>query len=136
MELVAAAIIRDGNRVLLARRSARLRLPGRWEFPGGKVEEWETPEQCLVRELHEELGIEINVHQQLTESTYTYEHGTFKILAFLVEWVSGEIATLVHDRVEWVKITDLNHFELLAGDLPIAAALASTTTRNAEASAR
>src|SRR5690348_7019902 len=57
--VVAAAIINDKNEVLLAERPKGKRLPGKWEFPGGKVESHESPEQALVRELHEELGIEV-----------------------------------------------------------------------------
>ncbi len=57
--VVAAALINDNNEVLLAQRPAGKRLAGKWEFPGGKVEAEESPEAALVRELHEELGIEI-----------------------------------------------------------------------------
>ncbi len=125
MDSVAAAIIQHGDRVLIGLRSRRSPLPGAWEFPGGKVEPHETPEQCLVRELKEELRISVRVVAPFMENVHAYPHGTFQILSFRVEWVSGLIEPLIHDRVEWVRVDDLRRYNLVAGDIPIAAALAS-----------
>ena len=123
MHLVAAAIIERSGSVLLARRSADSRLPGKWEFPGGKVEPHESPEQCLVREIAEELDITVRVTRFFTESTYRYEHGTFRVLAFRTEWLSGTLNPRIHDAVEWVRVCDLGSVNLVGADVPIAAAL-------------
>ena len=72
---VAAAIIRSGEEILLTRRKPGEKLAGYWEFPGGKIEENETIQQCLEREIHEELNIYINAGKVITSSIHTYKHG-------------------------------------------------------------
>jgi mutator protein MutT len=121
--VVTAAIIRKNGSVLLARRSPGQKLAGFWEFPGGKVEGGETPEQCLARELYEELGILTRIGEKCAESSHEYEHGSFRILAYLVDNISGELKSNVHDRLEWVKVDDVDRYQLLPADLPILAAL-------------
>ena len=123
MELVTAAIIQRGECVLLGRRSPHSRLGGRWEFPGGKVELGETPEECLVRELKEELRITVEVTGPFLETHHDYDHGSFRILCFRAEWVSGELDPQVHDRVEWVHLRDIHEYPLLPADIPISLAL-------------
>jgi len=124
VKIVAAAIIEKDGKVLIARRALHSNHAGMWEFPGGKVEEGETPQECLARELFEELNIRGNVGNHLCSSEYQYEHGSFKIEAFYVQWM-GEITVLKdHDRVEWVKSRDLESYELLPADIPIARLLA------------
>jgi 8-oxo-dGTP diphosphatase len=117
--VVTAAIIRRVDCVLLARRSPGEKLAGSWEFPGGKVEAGETPEGSLARELLEELGIGVRIGGRVAESSYEYEHGTFRVIAYLVDWISGEPSPNVHDRLEWVKIDDLTSYQLLPADIPI-----------------
>ena len=101
-KFVTAAIIRRDDRVLLARRSSGQKLAGFWEFPGGKFEAGETPESCLARELEEELGIGVHVGRKFAESLHQYDHGNFRIVAFIADWIAGELRARVHDRVEWV----------------------------------
>ncbi|MEI6377066.1 MAG: (deoxy)nucleoside triphosphate pyrophosphohydrolase [bacterium] len=126
MRLVTAAIIQKENTVLLARRGPGSTLSGFWEFPGGKVEEGETPEQCLIRELEEELNISCRVEGLLCESIYTYDHGCFKILALHTEWIRGDLSLKDHDEVRFVPIKDLYDYRLLPADIPIARQLNST----------
>jgi 8-oxo-dGTP diphosphatase len=120
-KVVTAAIIRANGSVLLARRASGENLAGFWEFPGGKVENGETSEECLARELQEELGIQTVVGRKCAESSYQYDHGNFRIVAYFVEWLAGDLRPRVHDRVEWVKIRDLGEYQLLPADGPIAA---------------
>jgi 8-oxo-dGTP diphosphatase len=122
-KVVTAAIIRKGSRVLLARRSSEGRLAGFWEFPGGKVESGETPEESLARELFEELGITTRIGKKMTESSYQYEHGNFRIIAYSVDWISGEPSPNVHDRLDWVKIDNLTDYQVLPADVPIVESL-------------
>jgi 8-oxo-dGTP pyrophosphatase MutT (NUDIX family) len=82
--------------------------------------EWE---ESLARELFEELGITARIGKKVAESSYRYEHGNFRIVAYSVEWISGEPSPSVHDRLEWVKIDDLNRYRLLPADIPIAESL-------------
>ena len=121
--LVTAGIIRKNGSVLLARRSPGEKLAGFWEFPGGKVENGETPEACLVRELKEELGIQTRVGEKFSENLYQYDHGRFCIVAYFVDWITGDPRPNVHDRLEWVKIDDLMGYKLLPADISIAESL-------------
>jgi 8-oxo-dGTP diphosphatase len=121
--IVTAAIIRKDDSVLLARRSPNDRLAGFWEFPGGKVEVGESPEQSLARELFEELGIVAQIGEKVAESYYAYEHGTFRIIAYFVDRISGKPTPNEHDRLDWVKVEDLTRYQLLPADVPIAESL-------------
>jgi 8-oxo-dGTP diphosphatase len=122
-KIVTAAIIRKDGCVLLARRCSGEKLAGFWEFPGGKVEFGETPEESLARELLEELGIVACVGKRVAESSHQYEHGSFRVMAYLIDHVKGEPRPNVHDQLDWVKIDDLASYQLLPADVPIAASL-------------
>jgi 8-oxo-dGTP diphosphatase len=115
--VVAAAIIRKNGSVLIARRSAGQKLAGFWEFPGGKVEEGETPEECLARELAEELGILTRIGEKCAESLHQYDHGNFRVVAYLVDCIGGEPRPTVHDRLDWVEIDDLRGYQLAPADI-------------------
>lgn len=119
MKIVTAAILRQGPTVLIARRLGGVHA-GRWEFPGGKVEPGESDEECLVRELREEFGIEASVGPLVAESVYDYGAGTICLRAFETVWLSGAMRPTVHDRIEWVRPADLLTFDLLPADVPIA----------------
>ena len=120
MKDVTAAIIIKGQNVLIARRAPGEKHAGSWEFPGGKVEPGETPEACLKRELEEEFGIEAEVQEYISSSLYEYPQGTIRLLAYQVKIHQEEIQLRVHDRYEWVGVTQLLNYELLPADVPIA----------------
>lgn len=120
MKKVTAAIIIKENKVLIMRRAPGEKFAGSWEFPGGKIEECETPELCLVRELKEELNIEAVVMRFFCKSIYEYPQGNIQLLAYIVEITNGVIQLLVHDKLEWVNKENLLDFELLPADMPIA----------------
>jgi 8-oxo-dGTP diphosphatase len=128
--VVTAAIIRKGNCVLLARRRPGEKLAGFWEFPGGKVESGETPEGSLARELFEELGIAARIGKRVAESSHQYEHGSFRVIAYLIDYVEGEPRPNVHDRLDWVKIDDLAGYQLLPADFPIVTSLQKLSDLN------
>ncbi len=120
MRNVTAAIIKKDSRVLLTRRGPRENLAGMWEFPGGKIEVGETPEECLKRELHEELDIDTTITKFFAETSYKYTDGEIKLLFFNAEINNGRINLKVHDKYEWVAINDLTKYDLLPADIPIA----------------
>ena len=122
-KVVTAAIIRRSGSVLLARRSSGEKLAGFWEFPGGKVEDGETPEGCLARELHEELGIRVLIGRRFAESLHEYDHGNFRIIAYFADWIAGDLTGRVHDRLEWVKNCRYRRLSAPPADVPIAALL-------------
>jgi 8-oxo-dGTP diphosphatase len=123
--VVTAAIIEKAGAVLIVRKGPGKRHAGRWEFPGGKVEAGEGPEECLQREIMEELRIRVRVRGFVCESRYRYPHAAIRLLAYRVDWLSGEIRLSDHDAVGWVRPRDLTGWDLLPADLPIAEALAA-----------
>lgn len=120
MKDVTAAIIFNKGQVLIARRARGEKHAGGWEFPGGKIELGETPEQCLKRELLEEFGIEVRVNDFVAESIYEYPMGSIRLLAYLVDILAGDIRLSVHDDYQWVKLENLLNYNLLPADIPIA----------------
>ena len=121
--VVAAAILVENGRVLLARRPPGDRLAGRWELPGGKLEPGESPEDCLARELAEERGIEASVGSLFAKSTYRYPHATIQLIAFWVDTWSGEPVLRAHDSYVWSDPRDLGELLLAPADIPILARL-------------
>lgn len=120
MKTVAAAIIERNGQVLLARRAANSKYPGHWEFPGGKVENGESLQQCLSRELNEELGIIAIIGTHFCTIGYEYHDGHFKIEAFWTQWEGGTLSLNEHDMVEWVSVDNIESYQLLPADVFIA----------------
>ncbi len=120
MKDVTAAIIYKNGKVLIARRAPGESFAGGWEFPGGKIEQGETPEQCLKRELQEEFGVRALIKDFIAESIYEYSTGSIRLLAYVAEVVAGDMKLSVHDDYAWVDINDLLTYDLLPADIPIA----------------
>jgi len=121
MKLVAAAIISNNSRkILLARRKKGEILEGYWEFPGGKIEKGETPQQCIERELSEELGIYAKGKKIIGESIYTYKEGTIKLIGVITEIKNQDFKLKVHDKVQWVSISEILTYKLAPADISIA----------------
>lgn len=123
-KLVTAAIMMEERRVLIAKRRAVKSLTGGWEFPGGKVEEGESLEQCLAREMKEEFGIDVEVGAFFGESLYDYENGTIRLMAYWTRWMGGEISLNVHEEFRWVLPEELERYDFLPADIPLAEKLA------------
>ena len=123
MKLVTAAIIRDGENVLVVRRGPGEKLAGYWEFPGGKVELPETLQECLERELFEELDIATKVTKVVAVSDYKYDNGAIKLVALEAEILHGEITLSVHDKLRWLTPSEILELKLAPADIPIAQAL-------------
>ena len=117
--LVTAAVIFDGENVLITRRPEGKRHAGFWEFPGGKVDPGESPEIALKRELLEELDVEINVNRVFEVVYYRYEWGAVLILAYACQLLSGPLRNLGVAEHRWVAPTDLESFSILPADKPI-----------------
>ena len=127
MKIVTAGVISSESRkVLLVRRAPNQLLGGHWEFPGGKVEPNESEEECLMRELAEELSIDVEVGDLVAESHYTYEHGEFLLKAYEVRIVKGKPVLTVHDQMVWVEPAQLREYRLSPADVPIAIGLFNT----------
>ena len=120
---VAAAIIVQEGCVLLARRQPGASLAGFWEFPGGKMEKGESPQQCLQRELREELEITAEVGPVIAENIHYYEDKTVHLLALKTTILTGIPQKKVHDRVAYISLHHLLSMKLAPADIPIAAAI-------------
>lgn len=120
---VAAAVVIQNKTCLITRRSPGQSLAGAWEFPGGKIEPGEIPEQCLVRELQEELSIKVSVGQFIGESRFEYPSGSIVLMAYQADWISGKLTLSVHDAYAWVTEQQLCLYNYPPADLPIIQAL-------------
>jgi 8-oxo-dGTP diphosphatase len=116
---VTAAILDKDGKILIAKRKKDDPLKKKWEFPGGKVEPGETPEECLVRELEEELGIKSKIGRFVCSSQYKYPHISIDLLAYTVEYISGEFRAIDHEEIKWVKPSELNLYDFPEADKPI-----------------
>jgi len=119
MRKVAAAVIEDGAKVLVARRKPGGRFGGLWEFPGGKVEAGETPQAALVREIKEEMGLTIEVGESLGLFPFRSSENPFGLLAFRATVRGGEIGLADHDRFRWSRPSELDPSEFAPADVPL-----------------
>ena len=115
---VAAAVIRDGERIFATERGHG-EYRGFWEFPGGKLEEGETPQQAAVRETREELGVEIRLGELLHVVEYDYPDFHLVMHCFLAELVSGEIVLREHDDARWLGREELDSVKWLPADADV-----------------
>jgi mutator protein MutT len=113
---VSAALIFHKGKLLITQRRADAHLGGLWEFPGGKREPDETSEQCLGRELREELGIEVEVGELFEEISHTYPEKSVSLKFFVCKLISGKPRTLDCAAFKWVDKTELADFEFPAAD--------------------
>jgi len=120
-QVTAAVIIEDGL-LFLARRGPAEKLAGFWELPGGKVEQGESLQQCLERELMEELEMDAVAGNVLASTTYTYDHGSFEMAAISVTRRSDYRLT-VHDLARWVSRGDLQGLDVAPADVALLAEL-------------
>jgi 8-oxo-dGTP diphosphatase len=114
---VTAAILVKDNKIIIAKRGPNDRLANKWEFPGGKVEINETPEQCLKREMKEEFDIDVSVGEYLGSSIYHYDHMSIELLAYRTYWENGGIHLNDHDDFKWVSLEQLADFDFAPADL-------------------
>ncbi|MFN4148633.1 MAG: Nudix family hydrolase [Rhodocyclaceae bacterium] len=123
IDVAAAVILRDDGAFLLGRRAPGTFYSGYWEFPGGKVEPGETPGAALVRELREELGIEVVAATPWIVREHVYEHAHVRLVFFRVTAWRGEINDHVHDALAWQTPGATTVFPMLPANAPVLAAL-------------
>ena len=117
MVKVTAAILIHKDKILIARRKDNDPLAGKWEFPGGKIEQYETPEQCLAREMKEEFGIDVLVGEFFDESIYHYGPEIIRLLGYRAVWTAGKISSSAHADYKWVSLKQLQDFDFAPADI-------------------
>ena len=127
---VACAIIELGGKVLFTQRSETMSLPLKWEFPGGKIDDGESPEECLKRELIEELGVEISVGEPLPATTHHYPSFSVTLYPFICEIITGEITLHEHCAMVWMPIEKLHTLDWAEADLPVIRKFQERVDRN------
>ena len=116
---VTGAIIQRNDKFLIGRRAPSEKSPGLWEFPGGKLELGETLQECIKRELKEELGIEAEVGDLYMHYNYEYPHISYDLYFFKIKTYRGTIIKTAHDKLEWAKLEDFHRYNFLPGDNPL-----------------
>lgn len=122
---VATAVIKRDNKFLIAKRKLGGSASGKWEFPGGKIEKGETPEECLTRELSEEFGIVAHIDSFFMASCFDYEEKKIRLLLYFATHVSGKFELHVHDEIRWVSKDELPNYDFANADIPVAVRLAA-----------
>ncbi len=121
--VVAAALIDADGRVLICQRPAGKQLAGLWEFPGGKVEPGETPEECIIRELKEELDIDVKAAclSPFVFASHSYDSFHLLMPLFLLRRWDGVVTAKEHEALAWVKPQQLQDYPMPPADAPLVA---------------
>ena len=135
MLVVAAALINEDDEVLLAQRPAGKRLAGKWEFPGGKVEENESPEEALIRELHEELGIKVLPHDLepywFLSHDYTKEFDFHLLMpVYLCRAWQGSPQPNEHESIIWELPREMHRLDMIEADAELITRLTETLDKD------
>lgn len=122
-QIGVAVIWNDQRQILIDRRRQEGLLGGLWEFPGGKIEPQETVEDCIRREIQEELGIEVAVGEQLIAVDHAYSHFKVTLNVHHCQHISGEPQPLECDEVRWISLEEIDDYPFPQGNVKIIAAL-------------
>jgi 8-oxo-dGTP diphosphatase len=130
---VAGVVIidQDKNKVLAGKRNANRLVGGMWEFPGGKIEKGETPQEAAKRELKEEFHDEVQIGPQLGETvSYEYDFGIVKLTVFFAKLLTNNFDLVAHSEVEWLSADEVQKLNWAPADAPLVKELARTNFRD------
>ena len=123
---VAAAVIEQNGKILIGQRRRNDSHPLKWEFPGGKIEAREQPDEALERELREELGIEARIGPQILRYQHSYPRGALiQLVFFRVTEFTGEPASLAFEQIAWEPPERLTGYDFVEGDIDFVRRLAA-----------
>ena len=126
MKRVVAALIVQGDKLLVCQRTRHQTMPLKWEFPGGKIEEGEQPRDALRRELDEELGIAAPIGDEVARIQHEYPNGALvELRFFVVREFRGELENRIFKQIQWAEPKDLPKFDFLEADLTLVQDLAA-----------
>lgn len=116
---VTCAIIENENLVLVVQRSSKMSLPLKWEFPGGKIEPNESEEECVVREIREELNLDIELNGKLKSSKFDYPSASIELIPFIAKQIGGQIRLSEHADYKYLEKELLLNLDWAEADIPI-----------------
>lgn len=116
---VVCAVIVNQDQILAAQRSETMSLPLKWEFPGGKIQADESDEDCLYREIAEELNITVEITCRLNSSRYKYEHVEIELIPFIAWYIAGQMKLAEHREARWLSKNQLQLLDWAPADLPV-----------------
>jgi 8-oxo-dGTP diphosphatase len=116
---VTCAIIENEGLVLVFQRSSTMSLPLKWEFPGGKIEGEETEEECIIREIKEELSLDIKVSNRLNSSIFDYPNFSIELIPFLARQIGGHIVLNEHSDYKYIEKDELLNLDWAEADIPV-----------------
>jgi len=123
---VVAALILKNGKILVCQRTKHQTMPLKWEFPGGKIEEGEQPQDALRRELEEELGIDATIGDEVARIRHEYRSGnSVELRFFVVTDFKGELENRIFRDMQWAERRDLPSFDFLEADLRLVSDLAT-----------
>ena len=117
INVVGAVVVRDDT-VLAAQRSPVMSLPGMWEFPGGKIEAGETPQEALAREMNEELLCTVEIGEHVETTSHEYAFGVVILTTYYATLVDGEPQLTEHSEIRWIPASSLDSVEWAPADVP------------------
>jgi len=117
VNVVAGIIKNDEGKILITQRNLKKAQGGLWEFPGGKIEPNETKENAIVREIKEELDIDIQVENYISEKVFSYPEKDINLIALECKKINGDVKLLEHEDYRWIDNSELGNFEFAPADL-------------------
>lgn len=119
IDVCCAIIVNEQGDVLVARRSEKMSMPLKMEFPGGKMEKNESAEDCLIREIKEELNVTIHILSQQPSHIHHYPEFSIRLIPFVCKLLSGEMELKEHHSITWIAPENLMQCDWAAADIPV-----------------
>ena len=117
IDVVAAIITNKEEKILIAKRSLKKSQGGLWEFPGGKIEKNESKEDAIVREIKEELNMDVKVDSSFDEKIYEYPDKTIRLIALNCSMISDSYEVLEHEDIKWISEEEFKAYEFAPADI-------------------
>jgi 8-oxo-dGTP diphosphatase len=127
---VVGAVIIENGKILCAQRGQAKALPLKWEFPGGKIEVGESPQEALTREINEEMHCKIEIGDQIEHTVYEYDFGIVHLTTFYCKLIEGKPVLTEHVSIKWLSRDELMSLDWAPADIPAIEIISSTPLVN------